>query len=260
MNEFTGGDIYFSPQFGAQALQGSILAHWKSLAAERSYLGYPTFDQRTRSTFFEHGAIHALNSGGAADISDAREIKTGVIHVDGAAANGWAELIVTSLGGWTFKGSMRSTGALSYDVLMTMTIDLRRFGGPVIAFAEKGDVEGTLVLGGNRAHTWNHVGSDQRIKDHWDLVRAARVTSEFKVDFGPGDLLALLGTMLGAPIAVIALVAGGTFMGDRRVKACPVFGKHQHFNPESGAPEREVGVFWVSEAQGCPDADDVFEQ
>lgn len=147
--------------------------------------------------------------------------------MDGAAANGWAELMVSSTGGYKFRGSMRSTGALSYDVLMVVFIDLRPFGGPVLAFTEKGDVEGTLVLGGHRAHTWDEFGMDSRIKDNWQVIRKAKATGTFKVEFGPGDLLAVVATVLAIPviaIAVIAIAVTGGAWAEKNIKWCGYYG------------------------------------
>lgn len=41
-NHFQGGSIYWSPGTGAWNVQGAILARWRALGWERSYLGYPT--------------------------------------------------------------------------------------------------------------------------------------------------------------------------------------------------------------------------
>jgi hypothetical protein len=254
MNEFHGGNIYVSAQTGAQEVHGRILDHWKLLGAEASYLGFPTFDQRERPngqmSRFQRGAVQFQSNEFLFDVSDARDVVTGVIHVDGAAANGWAELSMSSSGGWKFKGSMRSTGVLSYDVLMVLSIDLRAFGGPVIAFAEKGDVEGTLVLGGNRAHTWDTLGMDANIKDHWDLVRTARVTSTFTVEFGGGDLLKVVGSILALPVAVIAMVAAGQFLGAQK-KYCGRYRGHEYYDPESGQWRRNEGEVWVDKDSIC---------
>src|SRR5262245_26945255 len=252
LNEFQGGDIYFSGQTGAQEMHGRILDRWKSLGAENSYLGFPTFDQRShpsgQMSRLQRGAIQFLSNEFIFDVSDAREVKTGVINVDGAAANGWAELSLSSSGGWKFKGSMRSTGALGYDVLMVMSIDLRAFGGPVIAFAEKGDVEGTLVLGGSRTHPWDDFDMDPRIKDHWDLIRTARVTTTFTVDFGPGDLLKVIGSILAVPFVVIAMIAVGQILGAGMVR-CGRYRGHEHFNNETKQWERMEGDVWVHKGE-----------
>ncbi|HEU5320803.1 MAG TPA: hypothetical protein VFX28_08370, partial [Methylomirabilota bacterium] len=184
------------------------------------------------------------------DVSDARFIQTGVIHVEGAAANGWAELMLSSTGGWQYKGSMRSTGALSYDVLMVTTFDLQPFGGPVLTFTEKGDVEGTLVLGGNRAHVWDQKGMDDRIKNHWDVLRTARATTTLTVDFGPGDVLALVATVIGVPLAAIAMLVGGAWFGANH-DACG-YEDQEYYDPYTQKWERGKGVTFVPKGEPCP--------
>jgi hypothetical protein len=255
-NDFQKGSIYFSASTGACEMHGKVRDHWRALGAESSYLGFPVLDQTTRMARFERGTVQIQDNEFVFDVSDARQIKTGVIHVDGAAANGWAELMVSSTGGWKFKGSMRSTGALGYDVLMVMSFDLREFGGQVIGFHEKGDVEGTLVLGGNRAHTWDHFGMDERVKENWDLIRKTRVTSVLRVDFGPGDVLAIVGSTLAVPLIVLAAIAGGQ-VADANVKACGYIG-HDYYDRDAGNITTERGVVFVSKGEPCPPG--TFEQ
>ncbi|MFD4432287.1 LGFP repeat-containing protein [Nocardia sp. NPDC058497] len=255
-NAFQRGSIYFSSRTGAQVIRGHIFNHWLGLGAERSYLGYPFSgenpvpDPGTTWARFERGAVHINDANQVVfSVADTRFIRTGVIHVDGAAANGWAELTLSSSGAWRYNGSMRSTGALSYDVTMTSVVDLKASLGRGLAFVENGDVEGTLVLGGNRAHTWDDKGEDPFIRDNWDAIRGAKVISEFKVDFGPGDVLAIIATVIGVPLAAIgmaigiALMANGKFCGYR----------HQHvWDPQRGEYVDQTGAVYVDKHSPCP--------
>ncbi|WP_199440107.1 LGFP repeat-containing protein [Umezawaea beigongshangensis] len=250
MSAFQGGSIYFSTRSGACEVHGKILDHWRARGAETSYLGFPTLDQQGNMSRFERGTVQLQDGEFSFDVSDARDIKTGVVHVDGAAANGWAELMVSSTGGWQYKGSMRSTGVLSYDVLMVVTMDLRPFGGPVLTFAEDGDVEGTLVFGGNRAHTWDQFGMDDRVKDNFELIRGVRWSAAFTVDFGPGDLLAVVASVVGVPLAAIAMFFGGAFFGEN-VKVCGRYG-HMYYDPVAGESSEERGVVFVPKGEPCP--------
>ncbi|WP_218014251.1 LGFP repeat-containing protein [Bacillus toyonensis] len=249
-NDFKNGSIYFSNQSGAQEIHGKIREHWRAIGAETSYLGYPTFDQKLEFSRFENGTIQIRNNDFVFDVSDAREFKTGIIHVDGAAANGWAELMLSSSGGFKFKGSMRSTGVFSYDVIMIITIDLSPFGGPVIAFTENGDVEGTFVWGGHRAHTWDGFGMDDRIKDNWQLIKRAGISAIFKVDFGPGDVLAIVGSVIAVVGTVgLILLAGAT--GTKNRKPCGYIG-HDYFDRDTNEWRTEKGVVFVPKDQLCP--------
>ena len=60
-NAFEGGSIYWSPRTGAHAVYGAILARWRALGWEFSYLGYPTSDEYAvpggRRTDFERGYV-----------------------------------------------------------------------------------------------------------------------------------------------------------------------------------------------------------
>ncbi|MBX9974279.1 LGFP repeat-containing protein [Cytobacillus firmus] len=249
-NDFQKGSVYFSSQGGANVIRGKIREYWLGLGGESSYLGFPTYDQRDKLSRFERGTIQLQNTF-VFDVADAREYKSGVIHVDGAAANGWNELMVSSTGGYKFKGSMRATGLVSYDVLMAVSIDLRPFGGPVIVFAEEGDVEGTLVLGGNRAHTWDTIDMDSRIKDNWQFMRKAGISSSFTVEFGPGDLLAIIASIIGVPVGIIILIASGAHVSSTR-KACPWYG-HEFHDRELNQWTQEKGVRWIPKDQPCPE-------
>ena len=45
-NHFEHGSIYWTPETGAHEVHGPIRDKWKSLGWERSWLGYPTSDER----------------------------------------------------------------------------------------------------------------------------------------------------------------------------------------------------------------------
>jgi aldose sugar dehydrogenase len=66
-----GGAIYWSPLTGAHVIQGSIFEKWKSMGAERSFLGYPITDEMTLPegkgaiSYFQGGAIMWTQETGA---------------------------------------------------------------------------------------------------------------------------------------------------------------------------------------------------
>jgi glucose/arabinose dehydrogenase len=49
-NDFQGGSIFWSRATGAHEVHGGIRTRWRSLGAERGYLGYPTSDEFSIST------------------------------------------------------------------------------------------------------------------------------------------------------------------------------------------------------------------
>lgn len=62
---FKGGSIYWSPRSGAHEVHGLIRQKWAAMGWERSFLGYPTTDEKTgrdpkaegRFNYFQGGAI-----------------------------------------------------------------------------------------------------------------------------------------------------------------------------------------------------------
>jgi uncharacterized protein with LGFP repeats len=68
-NHFEGGSIYWTPETGAKEVHGAIRDLWQSMGWERSWLGYPTSDERDmtggRVSFFQGGKIEWTPSGGA---------------------------------------------------------------------------------------------------------------------------------------------------------------------------------------------------
>ncbi|WP_091942293.1 PQQ-dependent sugar dehydrogenase [Trujillonella endophytica] len=60
-NHFEGGSIYWTPRTGAHAVYGAILARWRGLGWELSYLGYPISGEYSipggRRSDFERGYI-----------------------------------------------------------------------------------------------------------------------------------------------------------------------------------------------------------
>lgn len=253
-NEFEGGSIYYTSQTGAHEIHGPLRDRWMELGSIHSFLGYPTYDKHNGYSSFQRGTIKILNDESVITTSDARVIESGVIHTPGdTAANGRASLTISSSGAWIFTGKARATGALSYDVLTVFSFDFRDAGGVGFTFAEKGDVEGTLVLGGNREHVWSQSGSDARIRDNWEALKRARVTIKFTVDFGPGDFLALVGTVLGVPLAVVGLVVAALFIGT--TKMCGV-GRHVRRDPITNEEVVESGIIFVPSDQRCPPGTD----
>src|SRR5262249_38793903 len=118
-NEFQGGAIYFSDRSGANEVHGSIRQRWNELGGENSFLGLPTTDQGAGNIAqFEAGVLELHQGGFISVTADVREIRPGTIHIDGAAANGTPELVLSSNGAFRFNGRMRATGIASYNVAM----------------------------------------------------------------------------------------------------------------------------------------------
>ena len=77
-NEFENGAIYYSPDWGALALEGPIWQKWMQLGRERGFLGYPIrdhdydyHDARGHSAIFENGEIFWTPTTGAYEVHGA---------------------------------------------------------------------------------------------------------------------------------------------------------------------------------------------
>jgi len=76
-NKFQGGAIYWSPPTGAHAIVGSIWQTWNAAGAQKSFLGFPTTNERStrnkvgRFNTFQHGSIYWSPRTGAHSIAGA---------------------------------------------------------------------------------------------------------------------------------------------------------------------------------------------
>lgn len=212
--------IYWHPEFGAWPLRDRVYRMWLDLGDERGFLGYPT-GASPQETRFQRGTIQ---SSPLVCVPDTRIIDTGPIHLPGGvAANGSAKLMINSAGSWVYSGNVRATGAPSYDVMLALALDHLGPDGKARAFVERGAVEGSLVLGGNKKHVWEQKGNDPWIADNWDALAGCGYKASLKVDFGPGDLAAMVGTVVGFPIALVAGAVGavaGLIWVSRNTDAC----------------------------------------
>ncbi|MGW4368035.1 LGFP repeat-containing protein [Nocardia takedensis] len=238
-NHFENGSIYWTPTTGAHFIGGPCRDRWAELGWENSYLGYPIADTDNGTTVFERGKISVVN-GQAVEFPDRRVIHSGTVHTpDGFPVNGWAQLTIYSNGGHQYRGKIHTSGAPSYDVAMAM---VPLVTGYTRSWFEKGDVEGSLVLGGSRDHPWDHgLWRDQWIQDNWEQLKECEFRTILRVDFGPGDLLAMIGTVVGVPAALLGAAVLGAWAPD-------------HVDPcgridENGNPE----AAFVGKGRPCPD-------
>lgn len=238
-NHFSdNASIYFTPATGAHEVRAVTRSTWEKFGWERSFLGYPVAPPAADRQKFQGGAIFGGDAVPYAT-SISHTVHSGTIHLPGGtAANGWAELTLFASGYWTFRGEARATGAPSYDITMTMVPKYTDSEGHATAFTEQGDIEGSLVLGGNQVHSWEQHGSDPWIAKHYGNLAAAEVATTLKVDFGPGDVLAMVASILGIPGAIVG-IAVAIAMADP-----DVCGGHD----ESG---NAVAVF-VPKGERCP--------
>jgi hypothetical protein len=91
---------------------------------------------------------------------------------------------------------------------------------------------------------------DQRIKDNWAAVKASRATTTFRVDFGVGDLAKVVGTVIGLPVALIALMIAGAFVAENS-KPCGYIDR-ERIDPITGEIVQSRGAVFVPRDQPCP--------
>ena len=122
--------------------------------------------------------------------------------------------MVNSAGLWNDSGKVRATGALSYDFVIATALNVADGSGTGRAFHAKGDVEGTLTLGGNRDHTWDDWATDNWISENWDAIVGCSSHTELTVEFNESNLFGHIGTVLGIPIIAIGALAAGAWFGE----------------------------------------------
>jgi len=86
---YTRGSIYWTKQTHAHAVQGGINEKWKSLGAERGFLGYPltdetpTEDKKGSYNHFQNGSIYWTPATGANEIHGAIRDKWNSLRIRG---------------------------------------------------------------------------------------------------------------------------------------------------------------------------------
>jgi hypothetical protein len=232
--------MYWSADTGAHLLRGEMLKAWRNQGAQRSFLGYPTSDQASEAPVrFQRGTMRPT-ARLPEIVPDQRTIMTGQINLDGVAANGRATLLITSAGLWNYSGTVRATGALSYDFRIATALDFADAAGTGRAFFAQGDVEGTLTLGGNREHKWEDWGSDNWIRDNWDALVTCGTHTALTVEFTFDQLMGHIGTILGIPLIVIGVLLAAAFVDDNY----DVCGGED--------PDGSKHVTFVPKGQSCP--------
>lgn len=207
--------IFWWPDAGAHVLRGDVLETWEGMGSQNSFLRRPLSEHvGLHPIRFERGTMIPREGQRPLIIPDSRVIDTGTIHLDGVAANGRATLMINSAGRYNFRGKVRATGALSYDFSVVTALAFADAQGVTRAFSTKGDVEGTLTLGGNREHKWDFWGSDSWIAENWGGLVGCASETRLSVEFNESNLAGHIGTILGIPFVVIGTIVGGAAGGE----------------------------------------------
>ncbi|MEE1830148.1 LGFP repeat-containing protein [Streptomyces sp. SP17KL33] len=247
-NHFSRGSIYWTPTTGAYWVSDKCRDWWVFRGGEASYLGYPVSDASDDGVAeFERGSIRLSNGAILGEYPHRRVVKSGTVHTpDGYPVNGWSELTIFSNGAYQYRGSIHCSGAPSYNVSMAMAPRFVGGSNDTRTWVEYGDVEGSLVLGGNLDHRWDSgLVRDQWIEDNWDRLNSCDYAIILRVGFGPEDFLKVVGTILGIPFAIIGMVVAAAFLGEHGPKHVDICGGYD----ENGNPK----VIVVPKGEQCPD-------
>lgn len=206
--------IFWWPDIGAHILRGEVLVTWRGLGAENSFLRRPLSEHvGMNSIRFERGTLSPQEDDRPMIVADTRIIDTGQINLDGVAANGRARLMINSAGLYNYSGNVHATGALSYDFSIATALNFADAQGRTRAFTAKGDVEGSLTLGGSRNHSWDYWANDSWISSNWDALLVCSVETRLSVEFNESNLAGHIGTLLGIPLVIIGTIVGGAAGG-----------------------------------------------
>lgn len=116
-NHFQGGSIYWTPNTGAHEVHGPILAKWKSMGWEQSYLGYPVSNVDSNNVSqFQRGTIQMSSSGVAVDIPATKTFHVGVSFNDSTPVGGTVDLVVDAKGNYKWHGYLQTTAAFRITI------------------------------------------------------------------------------------------------------------------------------------------------
>jgi hypothetical protein len=131
-----------------------------------------------------------------------------------------ARCVVTlhASGLWMFNGQAHEAGFVGNIYALGFVIDFRDDEGKVLSSVHQKKLSGTVDPGGSRNDDFVVTGFDQRIADHWEHVKTARVLFTLHASTDPAQVLELiaegllaLATATGAVVAIVKL--GGLIAG-----------------------------------------------
>jgi hypothetical protein len=138
-------------------------------------------------------------------------LATGNISFDGPPVGGWGNIRLYKNGNYEFWGHFHDSGAPSYDAGVAWVIVDNE--GTAFTFLSKVHLNGTFEAG-SRDGDWNQTGGNETIAQRWPQLCAAyhyRWTANVNWDWGilvkqVEDALKVAGTVIGAVVAVVAMV------------------------------------------------------
>jgi hypothetical protein len=249
-NHFQGGSIFWTSDTGAWEVHGKIRAKWEALGWERSYLGYPTSDEKDwtigqspdvhRISRFQRGTIVMYkHDTRAIDLPDTVILKSGPLNPP-EGITGWVELMMNSAGFFSYKGSLHNSTFTGLHVAVASAPLFKANDGGVLVASEETHLGGTTsfeewegLFDTDRDHVWEKVGFDQRIRDNWDDLQLRGMTTTLKVNATVGDVVEAV--LVGIPVAIVVGLAAFAVYLIASGKAQVCRGHHSMSrNPQTG--------------------------
>ena len=197
----------------------SDAAHLENVRAVVSGEAFHEFKTVRKSLLLTPDVLKALKDAGTAPSSppiqplpDTLDFNTGSITFSGGTpVGGWAHLKLYQNGNYEYSGHFHDAGAPSYDAGLVWIIVGR--DGTAFSFVAQVHTCGTFEVG-SRDGDWYQAGNNQQIAEHWaDLTASWHYNWRAYVNWDYGiiikqveDALKVAGTVVGAVVAVVALV------------------------------------------------------
>jgi hypothetical protein len=172
-----------------------LLGH-SSVRSIATHVGVPSPISVKRLEDYLSPAINRSSGGLEAQTVKARAVAT--LHASGL---------------WMFNGHAHENGLVGNNYAIGFVIDFRDDQGNVPGALHEKSLSGTVAIGGSRDDDFVVTGFDQRIADHWDQIKTARVLFHLHAATDPAQVLELLGESLVALVAVGGAVLGLVKLG-----------------------------------------------
>ena len=150
----------------------------------------------------------------------------------------FAQLMISSEGFWSFRGSIHESGAVGHNYALGMSLlDLKDSSGQVVSFKNEGTVHGRFEFGSSDDN-WQQDNQNQLIADNWEIAKNSGMHYDIEVSTDALDVIeaALIGALVAAALTGLAFFIGNP---NTHCKWSPSIGPDDKGQPAAGA-----GVSW----------------
>jgi hypothetical protein len=234
-----GKSIFWHPDSGAFEVHGVVGEKYASMGYETSYLGYPTSGELPVSTgdgdviaLFQRGTIEFID-GQARDVPD-QMVREALLEDGGVRFKGM--LVCKSSGAYGVVASFENDAWVSVRAGWVMALNYQAPDGAVFVASKEASLAGEVTGDGNESATWNYGGFEPRIREHWDELRHAEMTSRLSTTQHVAEMipfvLSLIPMIIGG-VLLVGLIGGAFVVGTPRVRPGP---------PGSEQPDIEIPI------------------